>query len=187
MPLVNEVVVPLAFKDHFNGSAPADDAQFLPAVQFPDSKGTQMPGLINALYGVSVPAEPRDDLVTIFLTGIPGLNQPANVQPSEMLRLNMGIAPSAAVGKGNRMGVLGGDRAGFPNGRRLEDDVTDIEIQALAGATPFTPDFNKAPNNLLGDGVNTSDQAFNASFPYASQSYRGFDRSGGPQGSPTGQ
>ena len=187
MPLVNEVVVPLAFKDHFNTSAPADDAQFLPAVQFPDTKGTQLPHLINALYGVPVPAEPRDDLVTIFLTGIPKLNQPANVQASEMLRLNMGIAPSADVGKGNRMGVLGGDTAGFPNGRRLEDDVTDIEIQALAGATPFTPDFNKAPNNLLGDGVNTSDAAFNPAFPYVSQPYRGFDRSGGPQGSPTGQ
>ena len=72
-PLVNEVVVPLAFKDHFNATAPADDAQFLPAVQFPDSKGTQMPHLVNALYGVPVPAEPRNDLVTIFLTGIPGL------------------------------------------------------------------------------------------------------------------
>jgi hypothetical protein len=187
MPLVNEVVVPLAFKDHFNASAPAGDAQFLPAVQFPDSQGTQLPHLVNALYGVPVPAEPRNDLVTIFLTGIPGLNQPPNVQASEMLRLNMGIAPSASVGKGNRLGVLGGDTAGFPNGRRLEDDVTDIEIQALAGATPFTPDFNKAPNNLLGDGVNTSDQAFNSSFPYVSQPYRGFDRSGGPQSSPTGQ
>jgi hypothetical protein len=187
MPLVNEVVVPLAFKDHFNASAPADDEQFLPAVQFPDSKGTQLPHLVNALYGVAVPAEPRNDLVTIFLTGIPGLNQPANVQASEMLRLNMGVAPSAGVGHGNRMGVLGGDTAGFPNGRRLEDDVTDIEIQAIAGASPFTPDFNKAPNNLLGDGVNTSDQPFNAAFPYVSQPYRGFDRSGGPAGSPTGQ
>jgi hypothetical protein len=187
MPLVNEVVVPLGFKDHFNSSAPADDAQFLPAVQFPDSKGTQLPHLVNALYGVPVPAEPRSDLVTIFLTGIPGLNQPPNVQPSEMLRLNMSVAPSAGVGHGNRLGVLGGDTAGFPNGRRLEDDVTDIEIQAIAGATPFTADFNKAPNNLLGDGVNTSDQPFNPSFPYVSQPYRGFDRSGGPSGSATGQ
>lgn len=187
MPLVNEVVVPLAFKDHFNASAPADDAQFLPAVQYPDSKGTQLPHLINALYGVDVPAEPRNDLVTIFLTGIPNLNQPNNVQPSEQIRLNMGIAPTAAVGQGNRMGVLGGDVAGFPNGRRLEDDVTTIELQALAGATPFTPEFNKAPNNLITDGVPTSAQAFNGSFPYVSQPYRGFDRSGGPAGSATGQ
>jgi hypothetical protein len=181
-PLVNEVVVPLGVKDHFNATAPADDAQFVPAVTNPE-----LPGLINALYGVPVPPTPRNDLVTIFLTGIPGLNQPANVQASEMLRLNMGVLPTAAVGKGNRMGVLGGDNAGFPNGRRPEDDVVDIAIQAMAGATPLTPDFNKAPNNLLGDGVNASAQPFNAAFPYLSQPYSGFSRSGGPAPSPTGQ
>jgi len=150
-PLVNEVVVPLGVKDLFNATAPSDDAQFLPAVVNPE-----LPGLINALYGVPVPTGDRNDLVTIFLTGIQGLNQPANVMPAELLRLNMGIAPTAGVGKGNRMGVLGGDNAGFPNGRRPEDDVVDIAIQAMAGATPLTPDFNKAPNNLLGDGVNAS-------------------------------
>jgi hypothetical protein len=180
-PLVNEVVVPLAAKDHFNATPPSGDAEFLPAVTNPE-----LPGLINALYGVSVPPAPRNDLVTIFLTGIPGLNQPANVQPSEMLRLNMGIAPSAQVGKGNRMGVLGGDTSGFPNGRRLEDDVVDIAIQAMAGATPLTPDFNKAPNNLLGDGVNASAQSFNSAFPYLSQPYQGFQRAGGTATSPTG-
>jgi Domain of unknown function (DUF4331) len=181
-PLVNEVVVPLGTKDHFNATPPSGDAQFLPAVVSPE-----LPGLINGLYGVPVPPEPRNDLVTIFLTGIPGLNQPANVQPSEMLRLNMGVLPTAEVGKGNRMGVLGGDNAGFPNGRRLEDDVVDIAIQAMAGATPLTPDFNKAPNNLLGDGVNQSAQPFNAGFPYLSQAYQGFQRSGGTATSPTGQ
>jgi Domain of unknown function (DUF4331) len=181
-PLVNEVVVPLAAKDHFNATPPSGDPQFLPAVTNPE-----LPGLINALYGVPVPAAPRNDLVTIFLTGIPGLNQPPNVQASEMLRLNMGIPPSASLGKGDRMGILGGDNAGFPNGRRLEDDVVDIAIQAMAGATPFTADFNKAPNNLLGDGVNSSAQAFNSAFPYLSQAYSGFSRSGGTAPSPTGQ
>ncbi|MBV8719504.1 MAG: DUF4331 domain-containing protein [Chloroflexi bacterium] len=180
-PLVNEVVVPLGAKDHFNATPPSGDAEFLPAVQNPE-----LPGLINALYGVPVPPAPRNDLVTIFLTGIPGLNQPANVQASEMLRLNMGIAPTAPVGKGNRMGVLGGDNAGFPNGRRPEDDVVDIAIQAMAGATPLTPDFNKSPNNLLGDGVNQSAQPFNAAFPYLSQPYQGFARAGGTATSPTG-
>jgi hypothetical protein len=180
-PLVNEVVVPLGVKDHFNATPPSADGQFVPAVTNPE-----LPGLINALYGVPVPPAPRNDLVTIFLTGIPGLNQPANVQASEMLRLNMGVAPSAGVGKGNRMGVLGGDTSGFPNGRRLEDDVVDIAIQAMAGATPFTPDFNKAPNNLLGDGVNQSAQAFNGGFPYLSQPYQGFQRAGGTATSPTG-
>lgn len=181
-PLVNEVVVPLGVKDHFNATPPSEDAQFLPAVTNPE-----LPGLINALYGVPVPPAPRNDLVTIFLTGIPGLNQPPNVQAAEMLRLNMGIAPSAGVGKGNRMGVLGSDTSGFPNGRRLEDDVVDIAIQAMAGATPFTPDFNKAPNNLLGDGVNASAQTFNGAFPYLSQPYSGFSRAGGTAPSPTGQ
>ena len=103
-----------------------------------------------------------------------------------MIRLNMGIAPSAGVGKGNRMGVLGGDIAGFPNGRRPEDDVVDIAIQAMAGATVLTPDFNKAPNNLLGDGVNQSGQSFNGAFPYLSQPYQGFQRAGGTATSPTG-
>ena len=180
-PLVNEVVVPLGAKDHFNATAPSGDAEFLPAVTNPE-----LPGLINALYGVPVPPAPRNDLVTIFLTGLPGLNQPANVQASEMLRLNMGIAPTAGVGKGNRMGVLGGDNAGFPNGRRPEDDVVDIAIQAMAGATPLTPDFNKAPNNLLGDGVDQSAQSFNDGFPYLSQPYQGFQRAGGTATSATG-
>jgi hypothetical protein len=181
-PLVNEVVVPLGAKDHFNATPPSGDGEFLPAVQNPE-----LPGLITALYGVPTPPAPRNDLVTIFLTGIPGLNQPANVQASEMLRLNLGIAPTADLGKGNRMGVLGGDTAGFPNGRRLEDDVVDIAIQAMAGATPFTPDFNKAPNNILGDGVNQSALPFNGSFPYLSQPYAGFARSGGTAPSATGQ
>jgi hypothetical protein len=180
-PLVNEVVIPLGLKDHFNAVPPTADGEFLSNVTNPE-----LPGLINALYGVPVPSAPRNDLVTIFLMGIPGLNQPANVQPAELLRLNMGIMPSAGVGRGNRMGVLGGDTAGFPNGRRPEDDVVDIAIQAMAGATPFTPDFNKAPNNLLGDGVNTSAQPFNGSFPYLSEPYEGFQRSGGTAGSETG-
>jgi hypothetical protein len=180
-PLVNEVVVPLGVKDHFNATPPSADAQFLPAVTNPE-----LGGLITGLYGVPVPPAPRNDLVTIFLTGIPGLNQPPNVQASEMLRLNMAVPPTASVGKGNRMGVLGGDNAGYPNGRRLEDDVVDIAIQAVAGATPFTPDFNKAPNNLLGDGVNQSAQPFNSGFPYMSQAYSGFARSGGTATSATG-
>src|SRR5260370_35694201 len=102
------------------------------------------------------------------------------------MRMNKGIAPTAALGKGKRMGVLGGDNAGFPNGRRLEDDVVDIAIQAMAGATPFTPDFNKAPNNLLGDGVNQSAQPFNSGFPYLSQPYQGFQRPVVTATSPTG-
>ena len=93
-----------------------------------------------------MPPNPRDDIATIFLTGIPGLNKPEGVKPSSQLRLNMSVQPTASP---NRLGVLRGDNAGFPNGRRLTDDVVDIELQALAGATPFTPEFNKDPNNTL--------------------------------------
>lgn len=169
-PLVNELVAPLGAKDLFNSSVPANDAQFLPAVTDPE-----VPKLLKLLYNVDSPPAPRNDLVTVFLTGIPGLNQPANVTASEMLRLNMGIMPSAAPGQGNRLGILANDTAGFPNGRRLEDDVTDIALRVMAGATPFTPEFNRAPNNTLSDGVDRSAQAFNQSFPYVSAPYLGFD------------
>jgi hypothetical protein len=167
MPLVNEVVIPLGKKDRFNASDPADDAQFLRFIQDPE-----VARLIPVLYpGVKVPAAPRADITTIFLTGIPGLNQPRNVRPSEMIRLNMAIPPSNHP---SPIGVLGGDLAGFPNGRRLADDVTDVELRALAGGTPFTPDFNVAPNNRLGDGVNTNDAPFLAHFPYAATPHQGY-------------
>jgi len=129
------------------------------------------------LFNVNSPAAPRNDLVTIFLTGIPGLNQPPNVTPAEMLRLNVAIPPAAAP---NRLGVIGGDIAGFPNGRRVGDDVTDIAIRAMAGATPLTPGFNVLPNNTLGDGCcvtpfGGNDVPYLASFPYL-----GLPHSGNP-------
>ena len=96
------------------------------------------------------------DLATIFLTGIPGVNKPANVRPSEMLRLNTSSATA------------------FPNGRALTDDVVDTEIRAVAGATPFSPEFNVAPNNLLGDGVDANDEAFKGSFPYLAPPHSGY-------------
>ena len=167
-PLVNEVVIPLGQKDRFNASVPAKDAQFLSFVQNPEPAQ-----LIPVLYpGVTVPPAPRSDLVSIFLTGIPNLNMVPNGKPAEYLRLNTAIPPSA---KPSPLGVLGGDNAGFPNGRRLADDVTDIELRALAGATPFTPQFNKAPNNLLGDGVDTNDKPFLSTFPYEATPWQGYD------------
>jgi hypothetical protein len=168
-PLVNEVVVPLGAKDLWNSSKPADDKQFLGGVTDPEAAK-----LLNLLYGLNVPPAPRNDLVTIFLTGIDGLNKPANVTPSEELRLNMAIPPAKCDTEGgrphffgNRLGVLGGDLAGYPNGRRLSDDVIDIALQAVAGRTPFTPQFNVFPNNALGDGVDQPDVAYWSAFPYA--------------------
>lgn len=129
-PLVNELVIGLPDKNRFNGSQPADDGQFLQYVTNPS-----LPVLLNVLFGgaAQVPHTPRNDLVAVFLTGIKGLNQPANQQaPGEELRLNTSIAPTAAVSQSD-LGVLGGDNAGFPNGRRPYDDVVDIELRAAAG------------------------------------------------------
>jgi hypothetical protein len=168
MPLVNEVVIPLRQKDHFNASEPENDTQFLRFIRDPEAAR-----LLPVLYpGVTVPPPPRSDLVTIFLTGIPGLNQPANVTPSEMIRLNMAVPPSAHP---NPLGVLGGDLAGFPNGRRLADDVTDIELRALAGGTPLTPAFNHPPNNTLTDGVDRDERGFLDRFPYVGTPFSGYD------------
>ena len=168
LPLVNEVVIPLGLKDRFNASDPVDDRQFASFVLNPEPAR-----LIPVLYpGVAVPPAPRNDLAAIFLTGIPGLNQPAHVTPSEMLRLNMAIPPSASP---NPLGLLAGQLDGFPNGRRLGDDVVDIEIRALAGATPFTPAFNRAPNNQLGDGVNQNDKSFLSTFPYVAHPFAGYE------------
>jgi Domain of unknown function (DUF4331) len=169
MPLVNEVVAPLGAKDAFNASKPSADKQFLPAVQKPE-----VATLIPKLYpGVTVPEGDRDDIVTIFLTGIPDVNQPKGVKPSEMIRLNTSIAPTAA-GQQSRLGLLAGQNDAFPNGRRLVDDVYDIELRALAGGTPFTPDFNHAPNNALTDGVDANDVPFLAAFPYLAQPHQGY-------------
>jgi hypothetical protein len=161
-PLVNEAVIDLARKDAFSSLEPTGDAVALDRVTDPE-----VPKLLSLLFGVRVPPAPRQDLVTIFLTGIPGLNQPPNVRPSEMLRLNMGIPPVAVGAPGyDRLGVLKGDVGGFPNGRRVGDDVLDIVIQAAAGATPLTPAFNRSPNNALGDGVDSNDVPYLRGFPY---------------------
>src|SRR5580658_4661890 len=120
-PLVNEVVIGLPDKDRWNASVPKNDAQFADYVTNPS-----LPVLLQALFGgagVRAPnVYPRTDLVAAFLTGIKGLNQPASVSPSEELRLNTSIAPTAVASQ-NDLGVLGGDHAGFPNGRRPIDDV----------------------------------------------------------------
>jgi hypothetical protein len=157
-PLVNEVVIPLKLKDKFNSIPPTQDAAALPFILDPE-----VPKLLLALFGVKSPAPPRNDLVTIFLKGIPGLNQPPKVTPAEMLRLNVAIPPTASP---NPLGVLGGDLAGFPNGRRVGDDVTDIALRALAGATPLTPEFNTGINAQLSDGVSGNDVPYLPTFPY---------------------
>ncbi|QWT21172.1 DUF4331 domain-containing protein [Bacillus sp. NP157] len=145
-PLVNELVIGLKDKDRFNGSQPSADKQFLSYVTKPT-----VPVLLNALFGVNVPHTPRNDLVSVFLTGVAGLNQPANVVPAEELRLNTSIAATPPTAQ-NDLGVLGNDLAGFPNGRRPYDDVVDIALRAEEGALCSTAigtcgDQTADPNN----------------------------------------
>jgi hypothetical protein len=168
-PLVNEVVIPLGLKDAFNSLSPQFDAIAAPFVLDPE-----LPKIMRAVFGITIPPAPRNDLVAIFATGIPvnpitGPNYTtflSDGQPHEYLRLNVAI-PITPIASINRLGLLGGDVAGFPNGRRPHDDVTDIALRAVAGGTPFTPATNIAPNNTLGDGVSANPEgALLARFPY---------------------
>ena len=173
-PLVNEVVIGLRDKDRFNTSRPVHDPQFLSYVTNP-----ALPELLEALFGglgVRAPNNfPRNDLVAVFLTGIPGLTKPASLSaPGEMLRLNTSIAAKAAGAQSN-LGVLGGDVAGFPNGRRPGDDVVDIELRAAMGVLCTLNDpatFGCVPadaptgNLPFTDGATVSAADFTATFPY---------------------
>jgi hypothetical protein len=174
-PLVNEVVLPANLKDAFNSLSPDQDATIPEVVD--RVTNPELPRLIEAIYGVPAPATPRDDLVEIYLTGITtradgpiqdDLNSQLNnedvdaddFQPSEMLRLNLSIAPSDAP---DRLGVLAGDLQGFPNGRRLADDVVDISLQAVVGAAQ-TGELVDAL--AAGDAVDANDNPFGDAFPY---------------------
>jgi Domain of unknown function (DUF4331) len=176
-PLINEAVIPLGDKDLWNRSRPEDDAQFERYYTAPE-----VSRLENLLYGgalAPVAVTGRSDLVSILLTGVPGLNF-TGPRKADLLRLNTGVAPTASVGAGNRLGVLAGDLAGFPNGRRLEDDVVDIDLRAFAeGYGPVLQSLlglpNKSPNNLLGDGVDANDKPFLAHFPYVAAPHQGYE------------
>ncbi|QNP42194.1 DUF4331 domain-containing protein [Lysobacter terrestris] len=159
-PLVNEVVIGLPDKDRFNASLPVNDASFAKYVTNPT-----LPILLQALFGVQAPTRyPRTDLIAAFLTGVPGLNKPASVRPAEMMRLNTSIAPKAAALQ-QTLGVLAGDTAGFPNGRRPGDDVVDIELRVAMGVLLPAAD---APAGQLPytDGAALKASDFRATFPY---------------------
>jgi hypothetical protein len=167
-PLVNEVIIPTSRKDQWNRTRPHTDAQFTPYYTSPI-----LAKVINSLYGLGVQETNRADLVAVLLTGVPGLNFTGPTR-ADMLRINLGIAPTAAVGAGNRLGVVGGDLAGFPNGRRLEDDVVDIAERAVGGVLI-------GKNLPLGDGVDANDVPFTTSFPYVQEAPSGFDDPKGEQ------
>jgi hypothetical protein len=161
MPLVNEAVIPVGQKDRWNSSVPKDDGQFLPYVIDPE-----VPKLIEAVFGIPAPPTPRNDLVSVFLTGLAGLNQPAGVVPSEMLRLNM-TTPVCEPGCGtySEEGATDGDVAGFPNGRRVHDDVIDIALNVLEQQAPQT----------LGDGLDVNPEGFRTTFPFVQVPTSGSD------------
>jgi hypothetical protein len=188
-PLVNELVIGIPDKDHFNSSAPKDDAQFATYVTNPT-----LPALLNALFLAPVNATlgtsltnlaptnfPRNDLVAAFLTGFKGLNQQATVTASEMVRLNTAVAATPAATQ-STFGVAGGDLAGFPNGRRPGDDVVDIALRVVMGALcyPLPIGANGAPTNLglcqpsdavvgnvaFTDGAPVHASDFDVTFPY---------------------
>ncbi len=174
MPLVNEVVLPLGQKDRWNSSKPVADVQFLNYVTTPE-----LPIYLNAFYPVliDIPTTNRNDLVAVFLTGVMGLNQrPQDTRtPSEQLRVNLGIPPAAVE---NRLGVIAGDVAGFPNGRRLGDDIVDIALRVVAGVLLDTS-FANGPNGLLGDGVQQNELPFSSSFPFLAPPSEGYANSHG--------
>lgn len=174
MPLVNEVVIGMDDKDRFNTSKPKDDAQFINYVTNP-----VLPAVVETLFpSAKAPTNfPRNDLVTVFLKGLPGVNQPKNVVASEMLRLNTSIAPTPQASQ-NQLGVAGGDNAGFPNGRRPADDVVDASLRVAMGALCVLTGANDAlgvgckPSDApagglkLTDGVRKTANDFKAAFPY---------------------
>jgi hypothetical protein len=163
-PLINEVIVPIGKKDKFNATSPADDAKNFGKFAL----NPEPARILNALFGLGVQETNRTDIVQALLTGVPGLTQIGkNPAAADTLKINLGVPPAANP---NRFGVLAGDLAGFPNGRRLTDDVVDIELRVIAGALLSPP-----KNIPLGDGVDQNDKPFRSQFPYVALANDGFN------------
>jgi hypothetical protein len=170
-PLFNEVLVGMGFKDLWNALPPYADKRFLGGVQHPEL-ATLLPVLYPGVFpNLANYSKPRADLVAILLTGIPsgivpGFQNFTGSTPADMLRLNMAVPPASSP---NALGILGGDLAGFPNGRRVFDDVVSVELRAIAGATiplvdkTFTPD---GAASLLTDGLDQTSTRYLPQFPY---------------------
>jgi hypothetical protein len=193
-PLINEVIIPLAQKDYWNAQPPSRDAQFEEYVTRP-ALATLLPVLYPTVFpNLAAYTKPRADLAAILTTGIPGGIVP-NYQTftgtiqADVLRLNMAIGPAVAP---SCLGLLGGDLAGFPNGRRVFDDVATIELRCIAGASiplvdpTFTPDgvIEAAPGSGgLQFGLITGPQDLTAnhtenylsSFPYLNTPHSGYN------------
>jgi hypothetical protein len=164
-PLVNEVIIPTGLKDTWNAQQPWNESAYKKYYESPI-----LAAVINKLYKLGAPEMGRDDLVAVLLTGVPKLNY-TGAKLADVLRLNLSIPVTANP---NRMGVLAGDNQGWPNGRRLGDDVIDIAEQAVGG-------FLKGTKLPLGDGVDTEDAKTTPSFPYIADPNSGFANTKGLQ------
>ena len=181
-PLINELIIGTGSKDTFSMSAPSGDSQFANFALDP-----LLARVLNAVYGISVPDPPRLDLaplVTYAPPVTPSGIAPAPLTPgnpaADLLRLNTSVKATAASSR-KRLGLLAGDAAGFPNGRRVSDDVVDIALRAVAGAlctscTSSGLPFNSATVPALGDGVNVNDIPTQEVFPYVAFAHSGRDR-----------
>jgi hypothetical protein len=201
MPLINEVIIPMGQKDYWNSQQPRNDGQFGRFYDHPS-----LAALLNTLYPGAFPnisgytamaSTTRPDLDAVLLTGVPaglftGFQNYTGAIKADLLRLNVAIPPTASAASVNLLGVIGGDIAGFPNGRRVVDDVVSVELKAVAGAllhdlvSSFTPDANGVAGslfdvggteptttaNLAGAGLNFN---YPGSFPYLSDPWDGYD------------
>jgi hypothetical protein len=169
-PLFNELIIGTGFKDLWSRSEPRDDAQFADFALDP-----LIARVTQAAYGgaFDIPPPPRNDLLPL-VTYAPPIAAPGT-RPgkiADLLRLNVGVPPTP-FDRASRLGLLGGDPAGFPNGRRPLDDVTDIVLRVVVGGVLAGDDFNVFPNTNLGDGVNIDDSPVQTSFPYVAPAQDG--------------
>ena len=181
-PLINELIIGIGSKDRFSMDQPSNDSQF--AGFFLDPPIVR---IAEALYGgaLSVPAAPRTDLLPLvqYTAPIAAAGTPAG-PIADVLRLNTGVS-ATPPGSASRLGLLAGDAAGFPNGRRLMDDVVDITLRVGVGGV-LNPAFAQAPNTSLGDGVNVNDGTFRTEFPYHASCPSGRNRRHIDPGEPGG-
>jgi len=184
-PLINELVIGIGSKDRFSMDQPENDEQFADFFLNPP-----IVGIVEALYGgaLAVPAAPRTDLLPLVTYAEPIAAPGTEPGPiADLLRLNTGV-PATPLAMASRLGLIGGDPAGYPNGRRIYDDVTDITLRVAVGgvlAAPF-PGFNPDINGRLGDGVNVDDQPYHDSFPYVGSCPSGRNRRHIDPGEPGG-
>jgi len=168
-PLVNELLIGTGAKDRWSMEEPVNDAQFAAFDLDP-----LIARVFNAIYGINIPAPPRTDLLPLVTYSAPIAAPSTPAGPiADLLRLNTGVAPTS-YDQRSRLGLLAGDGAGFPNGRRPTDDVVDIVARVVAGGV-LAKGFNVAPNNLIGDGVNAPDVPTQETFPYVHFAYSGRD------------